>query len=302
MRFTVFTPTYNRATLLWDLYHSLCRQSFFFFLWIIIDDGSTDNTVAVVQEMQSLNPFFPIIYKKVPNGGKHRAWNLGVDMASGELFFGCDSDDYLTDDALEIADKIEKTIPLNERDLYAGICGLRGDKSSQIIGKTFDGEDIRDMTYLERSQNNAIGDKSEVFYSAVWKKYKYQEFEGENFITEATSLYRMALDGLNIRFFNSIIKICEYRPDGLTANSREKFAANPKGWGLYISQRIRFRQLSGLGKWDVLTDYYERCRDRLSILQMARNLHQNVASYYLGVQLTKIRYRLNRLKQSVLGG
>lgn len=273
MRFTVFTPTYNRADLLWDLYRSLCRQSFRDFEWIVVDDGSSDDTEEVVREIQNRESFFPILFRKVENGGKHRAWNLGLELASGELFFGCDSDDTLTDDALETADKVEKTIPADEKDHFAGICGLRGDKSSRIIGGSFDGDGYLDMTYLERDRYNAVGDKSEVFYTAVWRKYKYHEFEGENFLTEATALYRMAEDGLKIRFFNSVIKICEYRPDGLTANSREKFAANPKGWGLYIHQRIKLGQLKAPGKWDVILDYCDRCRGRLSIREMADNLH-----------------------------
>lgn len=296
MRFTVFTPTYNRGNLLQELYESLLRQTFKDFEWIIVDDGSTDNTEEVVKNLQEKKDFFPIIYKKQSNGGKHRAWNRGVELASGELFFGCDSDDYLTDDALEVVDGIERSIPTEEKEKYAGVCGLRGYKDLQAVGKTFTQAEYMDLTHLERLKNNVIGDKSEVFYTAVWKKYKYCEFEGENFLTEATSLNRMAEDGLKIRYFNIVVKIMEYLPDGLTATSKEQFVKNPRGWGLYISQQIKYGMLNGMGKWDVVTNYYNQCRNMFTIKQMAQNLHMNSMILWFGVNMTKIRYKLHFYK------
>ncbi len=293
MRFTVFTPAYNRGYIIEELYRSLCRQTFRDFEWIVVDDGSTDNTEDVMMRLIAEKPFFPIIYKKVQNGGKHRAWNRGLDLATGELFYGCDSDDYLTDDALEVIDKIEKSIPEEQKTSFAGVCGLKGYKDTAVVGTTFSDVDYMDMTHLDRVKNNVQGDKSEVIYTSVWKKYKYSEFEGENFITEATSLNRMAADGLKMRYFNTIVKIVEYLPDGLSANSRERFIKNPKGWGLYIAQRIQYGMLSGTGKWDVLTDYFFECRSRMSIRQMAQNLDMNPLRYVLGVCMTLVRYRLN---------
>ena len=293
MRFTVFTATYNRGYLLQQLYESLLRQTFRDFEWIIVDDGSTDNTETIVKKLQAQEHFFPIIYKKQQNGGKHRAWNQALKMAAGELFFGCDSDDYLTDDALEIADKMEKTIPYTEKRTFAGVCGLKAYKNSQIVGTTYINAEYVDFTYLERIQNKLTGDKAEVFYTSVWKQYNYYEFEGENFLTESTSLFRMAEDGLKIRFFNNILKIIEYLPGGVTATSRQKFINNPKGWGLSISQNIKYGLYRGKGKWDILTDYYNECKNRLSLKQMALNLRMNSIVLWTGVILTKIRYRLH---------
>ena len=298
MRFTVLTPSYNRGDLLWGLFQSLQRQTFHDFEWVIVDDGSTDNTDQVVAQMRNTEHFFPIIYKKTPNGGKHRAWNRGLELASGEMIFGCDSDDYLTDDALEKADHIEKTIPPEERIHFAGICGLKGFKNRTMVGDTFPG-DYMDMTYLERIHNNVKGDKTEIFYTSVWKKYKYFEFENEKFITEATSLMRMAEDDLKIRFFNCIVKIIEYRPDGLTASSRSLFDQNPQGWGMYIHQRIRYGLLNGQGKRDVILDYYDRCRGRLSILQMAKYLHMPAVELASRVYGSKIRNRLRKLLRTI---
>ena len=101
MKITVFTPTYNRGYIIDNLFQSLKRQSYTDFEWIVIDDGSDDDTENMFQKFQSVDNGFPIIYKKVNNGGKHRAINTGLNLAKGELFFIVDSDDYLTDSALE---------------------------------------------------------------------------------------------------------------------------------------------------------------------------------------------------------
>lgn len=294
MRFTVFTPAYNRGYIIEQLYESLCRQTFRDFEWIVVDDGSTDNTEAVMAELMEKEHFFKIIYEKQPNGGKHRAWNRGIDLASGELFYGCDSDDYLTDDALEVIDRIERSIPADQKAGFAGVCGLKGYKNAEMVGTTFQETEYMDMTHLDRIKHNVQGDKSEVIYTEVWKRYKYREFDGENFITEATSLNRMSADGLKMRYFNTVVKIVEYLPDGLSANSRERFIKNPKGWGLYIAQRIQYGLLSGTGKWDVLTDYFFECRSRMSIRQMANNLQINNAKFIFGVACTWLRYRIQK--------
>ena len=91
-KITLFTPTYNRAYILDKLYRSVQRQTFRDFEWLIIDDGSSDNTEALVRGWMDDGNDFPIRYEKVPNGGKCRAINRGLDLAQGELFFIMDSD------------------------------------------------------------------------------------------------------------------------------------------------------------------------------------------------------------------
>ena len=116
MRITVFTPTYNRAYIISNLYNSLCRQTFKDFEWLIVDDGSTDNTEELVNKwINDANSGFSIRYFKKENGGKPSAINYGVDCAEGELFFTVDSDDYLTDDALEKIDRWERELPKDKR-------------------------------------------------------------------------------------------------------------------------------------------------------------------------------------------
>ncbi len=100
MMLTIFTPTYNRAKLLNDIFNSLEKQSCFDFEWLIIDDGSSDNTESVVMNFFHSSSF-PIRYIKKKNGGKHTAYNLALENARGKLFFCLDSDDYLPSNAVE---------------------------------------------------------------------------------------------------------------------------------------------------------------------------------------------------------
>lgn len=102
---TVFTPTYNRAHLLHRVRQSLLQQNFVDFEWLIVDDGSTDETEQLVQSWITQNPIIPIRYIKKTNGGKHTAINTGVQAAAGELFVILDSDDQLLPDALKLIEK-----------------------------------------------------------------------------------------------------------------------------------------------------------------------------------------------------
>lgn len=126
MRFTVFTPTYSRGHALPRLYQSLCRQTLQDFEWLVVDDGSTDGTEELLASIQSRHEGFPNTVLRTRNRGKHRAVNAGVAAAAVDLFFIVDSDDFLPDDALLIVDDVERSIPIEDRGQFAGVCGLKG--------------------------------------------------------------------------------------------------------------------------------------------------------------------------------
>lgn len=240
MKITVFTPTYNRAYIIETLYRSLQRQTFTDFEWLVVDDGSSDNTEVLFQKWQAENNFFPIHYHKQPNGGKCRAINRGLDLAQGELFFTVDSDDYLTDNALEKIVNWEASLPKEGR--YCGIAGNLGTAKGITPNSLFDNSYF-DGTALDRYQS-VDGERAMVFYTDVHKKYKYPEFNGENFMTEAVAWNRMAHDGYKIRFFNEIIWIYEYKEDGLTKSGRSLFLNNPYGYGLWLREKAEFQHTS----------------------------------------------------------
>ena len=233
MQITIFTPTYNRAYIIEQLYRSLQRQTCTDFEWLVVDDGSSDNTEALFSGwMQEKNPF-PIRYYRKENGGKHRAINYAVPLAAGELFFIVDSDDYLTDNAVAVILGQIKTLPADQQQNYAGICNCRGYSLTQIMGTTFSGEYI-DCTSLERDKYGITGDKAEVFFTEVMRAYPFPEFEGEKFITECAVWDKMAADGLLVRFYNVVTYLCQYRDDGLTNQGMDLYYRNPKGYGYYL--------------------------------------------------------------------
>ena len=233
---SVFTPTYNRADTLECLYQSLCKQTSYNFEWLIVDDGSTDKTEELIRQFQKSCTLFKIRYSKKENGGKHTAINTGVKLAKGFLFFIVDSDDYLIPDAIENIIKWEQSV--SSKDNFAGVSGNRGYSPKQLIGETFEG-DFVDVTALEREKFSILGDKAEVYYTDVLKRYPFPVFENERFLTESIVWNRMAEDGLKIRWFNKIIYITEYRDDGLTKHYVQLLAKNPQGYALDIKERIR---------------------------------------------------------------
>lgn len=243
-KITVFTPTYNRAYILHNLYHSLQRQTNKDFEWIIVDDGSIDNTNELVNEWILENNDFNIRYYKKENGGKCRAINYALDLAQGELFFTVDSDDYLTDDAIEKI--IEWEITLENKKAYCGIAGNLGYSRNETPNSLFK-DDYYDGTLFDRYKN-IDGERAIVFYTDIHKRYKYPEFEGEKFMTEAIVYNRIANDGYRMRFYNDIIWIYEYREDGLTKAGSELFINNPKGYGLWLKEKAIFQKYNILKK------------------------------------------------------
>lgn len=291
MKLTVFTPTYNRGYIIENLYRSLQRQTFHDFEWLVVDDGSTDNTEELFARYMMEENAFPIRYIKTKNGGKHRAINKGVPMAQGELFYIVDSDDYLPDDALQIICDVEATIPENEKQNFGGVCGERGVDSTHAIGSTFSGE-VLDITMLERPLHHIAGDKAEVFYTSILKKYPFPEFEGENFVTECVIWDKIASDGYKLRFFNKIVMVTEYREDGLTAQGNALFLKNPHGYGLYIYQCGEFGKLCGLNKWNKYLYFYYAMRKKMRFREIAESLCTRPAYLWIRLLGMKIFYKL----------
>lgn len=236
-KFSIVTPTYNRGSLLKILYESLQEQTFKDFEWIIIDDGSVDNTQKVVEGLIRKNEI-KIIYKKTNNGGKHRAINYALNIANSELFFIVDSDDYLTKDSLEKILNIEKTI-YNKKE-FCGIAGLKATFNGKLLTNKPNFK-IKDANSIDAFYKyKLVGDKAEVFYTNVLKRYTFPEFVGENYITESILWNKIASDGYKIRWFNEIIYLAEYREDGLTNKALELSLKNPYGKAYFHNQESSF--------------------------------------------------------------
>lgn len=227
---TVFTPTYNRSHLLPRLYRSLREQTCKNFEWLIVDDGSTDNTKDVVASWMKDNIEFSIRYYQKKNGGKHTAINFGVNLAKGDLFFIVDSDDYLPETSVAIVVKVWNGLIFDKSidclDEFAGICGLDGYKDGHIVGSGLP-TDIIDTTYIDiRNRYMISGDMKEIYSTRILKDFPFPEIVGEYFCPEALLWNRIA-QKYKLRYFNKVIYIAAYQDSGLTANITRIRMASP---------------------------------------------------------------------------
>ena len=281
MKITVFTPTYNRAYILETLYRSIQRQTFRDFEWLIIDDGSTDNTEELVAGWKKEGKGFPIRYYKQSNGGKCRAINKALDLAEGELFFTIDSDDYLADDALEKVASWTADLPGKEK--YCGVAGNCGTGLNETPNTLFDDE-YYEGTLLDR-YINVDGERACVFFTETHKKYKYPGFEDEKFMTEAVAWNRMAHDGLLMRFYDDVIWIYEYQEDGLTKAGNQLFLRNPQGYALWLREKAEFSGADFREKFKLWYMYY--CE--MSFCEEAYRLTKKQCADYIGAPLWAIQ-------------
>lgn len=208
MLITVFTSTYNRARLLHRLYNSLKQQSFKDFEWLIVDDGSLDNTKEIINTFIA-EGILDIKYVYQENGGKHRAINRGSQMARGELFFIVDSDDYLVVDSLSTIKEYYCQIRYDNK--FAGVCGLKCYDDGIPTGG-FMSQEFMDRNPLNREYK---GDMAEIIRTDIIRRFQFPDFPGEKFCPEALLWYRISKDYI-LRYFNKNIYICEYLEDGLS--------------------------------------------------------------------------------------
>ena len=242
MKFTVFTPTFNRKELLEKLYKSLQKQTFKDFEWLIVDDGSTDGTKEKVEEFLSEKKL-EIKYYFKENGGKQRAYNFATEKANGELFICLDSDDEYVENGLEIILKYWKKYEKNAD--IAGMGYLSTYPNGGIIGSSFPEKEMISTQFEIYNKYGVKGDKGIMFRTEIIKKYKFPVFEDEKFITEAV-VYNRICEKYKMVYVNEKIEIKEYQEDGLTAKYNNLLLKNPKGQALYHneinSQKLTFKQ------------------------------------------------------------
>lgn len=223
---TILTPTYNRASLLPRLFDSLLRQTNKDFEWIVVDDGSTDDTREVVANLkEKCGEAFPMGYVYKANGGKHMAINIGAERARGELLFIADSDDLLIDDALETV--ANSWHDISDDKSFAGIAGLDiAMDTREVIGSGLPQEHIDCNAIDIRYRHHVTGDMKEVFRTEVLREFPFPEFAGERFCPEQLVWFRMARR-YRLRYINKPIYIADYQPDGITAGITRARMRNP---------------------------------------------------------------------------
>lgn len=243
--FTIFTPTYNRAYILSQLYQSLCVQTCKDFEWLIIDDGSKDNTSSLVKEWISECKKFPIRYYSKVNSGKPRAINDGVKKAKGKYFFMVDSDDRLKPDAIEKMRRWCQEIDEEEKIIGVGAArGYPNDEYIKGVAPYVNQAGWIDATNLERQKYNLDADMCEAYKIELFKRFPMAEWKGEKFAPEQIALNEIALAGYKVRWHSDIIYICEYLNDGLTKGSKKLEKNNPMGYAMMYNHMLKYPSLT----------------------------------------------------------
>ena len=237
---TILTPTYNRAVLIKELYNSLLKQSNTDFEWLIIDDGSTDDTLNIIETFTTCK--FNIIYKHKENGGKHTALNYAHSYITGDWVFIVDSDDILLPDAIEII--YQYINKYNDNKDVVCFSFNRGYKDGRPISKRIFKHDYISNYIDYRINKDAKGDQAEIYKTKVLKEFPFPVFENEKFLGEDYFHIHVAYFYKTV-YINKIIYICEYLEGGLTKSGRKMRINNPLGGmlhgSLYFSKRFKFK-------------------------------------------------------------
>lgn len=221
---TVITPTYNRADKLPALFASLQAQSSKNFAWLIVDDGSTDDTKMVVSGFAK-QADFDVSYIRKENGGKHTALNVGISRIDTELTFIVDSDDTVLPDGIAIIESYSEKYR-NDPQIGA-LAFLRTEVNRGIILRMPEHE-LAGSYIVERIKKNRPGDMAEVFYTKALREFPFPEFPGEKFLSEDVVWIPLGIK-YKMVFINEPIYQFEYLKDGLTRNDKKHKFASPFG-------------------------------------------------------------------------
>lgn len=232
---TIFTPAYNRSHTLPRTYVSLCRQTCQDFEWLIVDDGSTDNTKALVEQWQQENKI-PIRYIYQENQGMHGAHNTAYRNITTELNTCIDSDDWMPDNAVETIIQFWKKDGSNK---YAGFIGLDINTEGKTIGSTFP-ENLKETTLRDYYElYGGRGDKKIVYRTDIITKYpEYPIFQGERYVGLAYKYHCVDAD-YKLLTLNEPLVIVDYQEDGSSRNMWKQYWNNPKGFAFYKKQDIQ---------------------------------------------------------------
>lgn len=223
-RITVFTPTYNRADLISNLYNSLLRQRCQDFMWLVVDDGSVDNTRELVEKWISEGKIeIRYVYKE--NGGLHTGYNKAIELMNTELSICIDSDDFLTDDCIE---SVLKYWDDNKDDDIAGIIGLDIDTSGNIIGGNLpDVKTINPILLLSAKQK---GDRKYVVRNDCYREvYPMPVFEGEKNFNPHYMILKMCKK-YKFLVMNKPLCVVDYQENGMSANIFNQYVNSPNSF------------------------------------------------------------------------
>lgn len=257
---TVFTPAYNRAHTLGRTYKSLCAQSNKDFIWMVVDDGSTDHTRQLVESWKKEDCGFQIVYIYKENGGMHTAHNTAYKNITTPLNVCIDSDDTMAPGAVE---KILSFWKAHGSDRYAGIIALDATFDNQVIGK--DLGDLQETTVSGYYNHGGTGDKKLIYRTDIIKQYPpYPVYPGEKYFSLSYK-YLLCDQDYKMLVLNEIVCNVEYQPNGSSNTMLYQYKRNPNGWMQWRKIKMRYA-VSAKAK-------FQNCVHYVSSAILARRMH-----------------------------
>lgn len=288
---TILTPSYNRGHLLQRLYESLVAQTYKQFKWMVVDDGSEDDTESLIHEYKS-KEMINIKYIRKNNGGKHTALNFAIPLIDTKYTFILDSDDYILPNAVEniiawINDigQIDKSI--------VGVSGLRGNyRNGRLV--CIGGKPKRAVVAnnFERRRKKLTGDKAEVYQTDILKKYPFSEYENEKFSPEDIVWNKIALSGGKLKWYPVITVVCDYLEGGLTDQTKALAFFENNYNGYCESHKINFQGQTIPYKYFYAASFYRKAKAiGKGSEEIISGLGINTIEFYI-VQIANFVYKL----------
>lgn len=288
---TIFTPTFNRAHTLHRVYDSLCRQTCKNFRWLVIDDGSTDGTEALINQLSNNGPF-KVEYIKKENGGLYTGYNTAYANIDSELNVCIDSDDFMPDDAVEI---IESTWQAKGGKQYAGIIGLDFFLNGTPISGYFP-NDLKEVYLFDlKTKRLHTGDAKQVMRTDLMKKVAPQVgFPGEKDFNPYYMLIQAA-DTLPMLVVNKNLCFVEYQEtDSMSRNIFKQYMRSPRSFAKTRELEMNLSRTTFIHKIKSVVHYVAECRIAKQSAFSTRNSCRllTAALYPFGILLYHyIKYR-----------
>ena len=292
MKLSILTATYNRANYLAKLYESIKENLKYNITpeWIIVDDGSTDDTKNIVEEFIKENRII-IKYMYQKNSGKMSAINEAVKMATGDLIVDCDSDDYFSDNGFEIIEKNAEKL-LKDEELY-GMAFLKKEENGKISGKEFSQKEYKTTMLDLYFKEDIGGEKILVYNGKIRKMYSHQLEHNEKFITEARMYHKMD-EKYKLLAINEVIEIGSYIEDGYTKNINKTFKEDPHGYYMYFKELmqknmkdVKFSKRLYAIKHYILFGYLTKNRFNVNLIKDRLNKLLYIILYFPGIMKSR---------------
>ena len=233
---TVFTPTLNRRELLTRCYESMCRQTNKDFVWMIVDDGSTDDTKKFADEWKK-NSDLEIRYIYKDNGGLHTAYNVAIENIDTELCVCIDSDDFMPDNAVELILNFWDKYGSDE---YAGIVGLDFNLDGKVIGDPLPNQKTVNLIDLFIGKYHIVnGDRTNVIRTELYKTVAPMKVFPNEKNFNPHYMHLQISDNYDFLVLNENLRFVDYQSDGMTNSMLKQYKSSPNSFAeirkLYLS-------------------------------------------------------------------